>query len=127
MKRNAKKSLPHIGLPGNPVSSLVAFHQFVRPAIHKMMGRKPTEIPTIKAILENKIENTDGRRVYARVSISKKNGDIYASLSGPQASNILSSMSTGNGLAICHENTPVKNVGDVIDVQMLGWNELEID
>jgi len=127
LKRNGQKSLPHIGLPGNPVSSLVAFHQFVRPTIHKMMGREPTEIPTIKAILENKIENTDGRRVYARVSVSKKNGELYANLSGSQASNILSSMSTGNGLAICPENTPVKNIGDVIDVQMLEWNELEID
>ena len=127
LKRNDQKPLPHIGLPGNPVSSLVAFHQFVRPAIYKMMGRKTIEIPTIKAILENKIENADGRRVYARVFVSNKNGKLYASLSGSQASNVLSSMSTANGLAICPENIPVKNSGEIVDVQMLGWDELETD
>ena len=89
LKRNGQSPLPHIGLPGNPVSSLVAFHQFVRPAIYKMMGRKTMDIPTIKAVLENKIENTDGRRVYARVLVSNKNGEFHARLSGSQASNVL--------------------------------------
>ena len=127
LKRNGQSPLPHIGLPGNPVSSLVAFHQFVRPAIYKMMGRKTMDIPTIKAVLENKIENTDGRRVYARVLVSNKNGEFHARLSGSQASNVLSSMSVANGLAICPENIPAKNPGEVIDVQMLDWNELEMD
>ena len=124
IERSGKSTLPHIGLPGNPVSSLVAFHQFVRPAIYKMMGRKTTKIPTIKAVLKDKIDNTDGRRVYSRVYVSSQGGELFAKLVGPQGSNILSSMSTANGLAICPENITVQKPGDISEVQMLNWNDV---
>ena len=40
--------MPHLGLPGNPVSAMVAFEQFARPAIHKMMGKSVLRKPRIK-------------------------------------------------------------------------------
>ena len=60
------RSVPHLGLPGNPVSAMVAFEQFGRAAIHKMMGKSGFLKPRIRAVLDEPIYNTDGRRVYAR-------------------------------------------------------------
>ena len=115
------RSVPHIGLPGNPVSALVAFEQFCRPAILKMLGRTNFTKPTIQAILRDPIHNFDSRRVYARAVVTKENGTYYASLTGPQGSNILTSMAKANGLAICPEDVGEMRVGEPAEVQMLDW------
>ncbi len=118
-----ERKVPHLGLPGNPVSSLVAFEQFGRAAILKMMGKTHLAKPTIKAVLEDPIENTDDRRVYARVHVAKRNGVYYARLTGSQSSGVLTSMAKANGLAICPENITVMPAGSTVDVQMLDWTE----
>lgn len=115
------KAVPHLGLPGNPVSALVAFEQFGRPAICKMNGRKNSTRPVIEAILEDTIYNPDGRRVYARVVVTKRRGSYYARLTGSQDSNILTSMVRANGLAICPEDLPSKDAGEKVKVQMFDW------
>ena len=117
------KRLPHLGAPGNPVSAMVAFEQFGRMAIRKMMGKTLLDKPTIEAVLEESIENTDGRRVYARVIVSKRDNRYFARLTGPQGSAVLTSMARANGLAICPEDIPVVNPGEVVKVQMLDWPE----
>ena len=115
------KKIPHIGLPGNPVSALVAFEELVRPAILKMMGYKELDKPTVKAVLEDDIVNNDGRRVYARAIITNRNGKYYASLTGNQGSNVLTSMVRANGLAICPEDVACMKAGQEVEVQMLDW------
>ena len=115
--------VPHLGLPGNPVSSLVAFEQFGRAAIHKMLGKSSYLKPTIKAVLDDTIYNTDGRRVYARVVVTRRGGRYHARLTGHQSSNLLTSMARANGLAICPEDLPKKDAGEVVEVQMLDWPE----
>ena len=117
------RNVPHLGLPGNPVSAMVAFEQFGRAAIHKMMGKSGFLKPRIQAVLDEPIYNTDGRRVYARAVITKQNGDYHARLTGNQSSNLLTSMAGANGLAVCPEDTPVKETGEVVEVQMLDWPE----
>ncbi len=117
------RRVPHLGLPGNPVSAMVAFEQFGRAAIHKMMGKSGFLKPRIRATLEEPIYNTDGRRVYARAVITKRNGDYHARLTGNQSSNLLTSMADANGLAVCPEDTPVKDAGEMVEVQMLDWPE----
>ena len=117
------KQVPLLGLPGNPVSSLVAFEQLGRPALYKMMGRGNFERPTVQAVLEEPIHNHDARRVYARAIVSKRNGTYYAKLTGEQSSNVLTSMSRANGLAICPEDDPIKEAGEVVTVQMTDWPE----
>ena len=102
------KSIPHLGLPGNPVSALVAFEQFGRPSIRKMMGKNHQSRPTIRAVLEDPIYNGDGRRVFARVIVTKNNEQYKAKLTGHQNSNLLTSMAHANGLAICPENEKIK-------------------
>ena len=117
------RQVPHLGLPGNPVSALVAFEQFGRAAIHKMLGKTDFHKPSIKAVLDEPIYNTDGRRVYARAIVTKRNGAYHARLTGHQSSNILTSMARANGLAICPEDQPKKDAGEMVEVQMLDWPE----
>ena len=117
------QKVPHMGLPGNPVSALVIFEEMVRPALLKMMGRKHLERPTIQAVLEEPIHNPDHRRVYARAAVTKRNGTYYARLTGPQGSNILTSMTKANGLAICPEDISELKKGEVAQVRMLHWSE----
>ena len=115
--------VPHLGLPGNPVSALVAFEQFGRAAIYKMLGKTNYKKPTIKAVLDEPIYNIDGRRVYARAIITKRNGTYHARLTGHQGSNLLTSMARANGLAICPEDLPKLDAGEVVEVHMLDWPE----
>jgi molybdopterin molybdotransferase len=114
-----KKTVPLMGLPGNPVSAMVVFYILARPAILKMMGYTSWDLPSVEAILENPIVNFDQRRTYARAFVKKKNGIYYAKLSGPQGSNILTSMARANGLAICPEDTPILNPGDKAQILLL--------
>ena len=117
------RMVPHLGLPGNPVSAMVAFEEFARPAILRMLGRTDLAKPTVRAELTGPIVNFDGRRVFARVRVTRRNGSFYATPTGPQGSNILTSMARANGLAICPEDLPRKDEGDVVEVKMLDWNE----
>jgi molybdopterin molybdotransferase len=118
-----KRKVPHLGLPGNPVSSMITFEQFARPAILKMMGKKMLAKPTIRAIMEDDITNTDARRVFARVIVTRRGGQYYASLTGPQGSGILTSMAKANGLAVIPESNKGVKAGDMVEVQMLDWGE----
>lgn len=117
------RRVPHLGLPGNPVSTLVGFEQFGRPAIGKMLGKGEVARPTVEAVLEEPIYNYDGRRVYARVHVARRDGTYYAKLTGHQSSNLLTSMTRANGLAICPEDLPVKKAGERVTVQMIDWPE----
>ena len=122
----ASRTVPLLGLPGNPVSAMVAFEMFARPAIRTMLGRQRLARPTVDGILTDPIYNSDGRRVYARVEVEKRDGVYYANPTGPQGSNILTSMSRANALAICPEEVPRKDAGEQVKIIMLDWNE-EVD
>ena len=117
------RRVPHLGLPGNPVSALVGFEQIGRPAILKMMGKARFARPTLRATLEEPIHNFDGRRVYARAIVTRRDGAYYARLTGHQNSNILTSMARANGLAVCPEDVAVKQAGEEVEVQMIDWPE----
>ncbi|MDD5591638.1 MAG: molybdopterin molybdotransferase MoeA, partial [Dehalococcoidales bacterium] len=62
----AVEKIPHLGLPGNPVSVMVTFELFVRPAILKMMGKHNLTKPGVKAVIRDSVVNDDGRRIYVR-------------------------------------------------------------
>lgn len=123
LKGEGDRLVPHLGLPGNPVSAMVAFEEFGRPAILRMLGRTGLAKPTVRAELKGPIINFDGRRVFARVRVTRQNGNYYATPTGPQGSNILTSMARANGLAICPEDLPRMESGQIVDVKMLDWNE----
>lgn len=116
------RKVPHLGLPGNPVSSMVSFELFGRPAIFKMLGRSDWERPVVRAITRDAVGNADGRRFFARCIVSRgDDGRWYASLTGAQGSGMLTSMSAANGLAIIPEDVPGAQPGDEVEVLMLDW------
>jgi len=117
------KGVPHLGLPGNPVSSMITFELFARPAILKMMGKKNLSKPTIEAILEGRIKNTDGRRIFARAIVSREDDRYLARIVGPQGSGVLTSMSRANGLVIVPEDVETVEEGETVKVLMLDWSE----
>lgn len=123
--RQGDKQVPHLGFPGNPVSAMVSFEQFARPAILKMLGRKNLDKPTISAISESRIKNTDGRRVFARATVRKEHGQYYTCSTGPQGSGILTSMARSNGFMIVPEDKESIEAGDEVTVQMVDWKEDE--
>jgi len=122
-KTGAPRNIPHLGLPGNPVSAMVTFELFVRPALLKMMGKKNLAKPTIEAVIEEPVVNDDGRRIFARAIVERRGGQYFARLTGPQGSGILTSMTLANGLAIVPEDKPRVEAGDKVQVMMLDWNE----
>ncbi len=115
------RDVPHLGLPGNPVSAMVVFHMLARPALRKMMGHERWESSSITAVLDDPIHNEDGRRVYARAHVYRADdGRMHARLSGPQGSNILTAMARANGLAICPEDVTRLEAGDETRIELLG-------
>ncbi len=122
-KAGTIRKIPHLGLPGNPVSSMVTFELFARPAIFKMMGKKNLAKPTVEAVLEDAITNTGGRRFYTRAIVEKRDGQYFARLTGAQGSGILTSMSLANGLAIIPEDKIEVRKGEAVQVMMLDWND----
>jgi molybdopterin molybdotransferase len=123
--REGERVIPHIGLPGNPVSSMVTFELFGRAAIQKMMGRPVQERATVRAITRDRIRMTDERRFFARVVCTREGGQWYASLSGSQGSGVLTAMAHGNGLAVVPEGSPDVQPGEEVTVLMLDWEHGE--
>lgn len=113
------RRIPHIGLPGNPVSSAVSFELFGRPAIYKMLGWADWQRSVVRAVADDVIENLDARRVYARAILSRRDGRWHAALTGPQGSGILTSMAAANALAVVPEDIPRINPGEEVDCLVL--------
>ncbi|MDT8444620.1 MAG: molybdopterin molybdotransferase MoeA, partial [Desulfuromonadales bacterium] len=94
-----KNGKPVFSLPGNPVSTLVTFEEFVRPALLKMMGHSRVIKPFIKATLQETINKKAGRAHFLRVRVTGNGGRMIASSSGDQNTGILSTMLRANGIA----------------------------
>lgn len=108
------------GLPGNPVASMVTFELFVRPALLKMSGARRLYRPTVRAVLQEDIHKTRGRKQFIRVQLTEQNGRLYAKRTGAQGSGILRSMSLAHGLAITHEHQESLSAGEEIEIMLLG-------
>lgn len=117
------KGKPIFGLPGNPVSVIVSFEQFVRPAILKMIGRKKLVKPIITAICERRIEKPTDRVHLVRAGVTRRGDSYYASPTGAQGSGILTSLVRANGLIVLPKETSVVEAGDSVKVMMLDWKE----
>lgn len=122
-----ERSVPHLGLPGNPVAVAVSLELFVRPAINLMSGRGDEGRLTVEAVLDEPIRNGDARRVYARVVVYRADDGprsyYRAKPSGGQGSGVLTTMARANGLAICPEDSPGLAAGDTATVMLLDWVE----
>ncbi len=110
---------PLFGLPGNPVSVMVSFEQFVRPALLKMMGRSSIFRPQVTAVLDAPVGRRKGRTEFIRVIVEWRDGRYHARPTGPQGSGILKSMVLGNALAVLPEEVGRLEAGDEVTVQLL--------
>lgn len=109
---------PIFGLPGNPVSSLVVFELFVRPALLKMAGHTDLLRPTFKAALAADVTNKDGRVNYMRAILTEQDGQYIAKTTGPQGSGILYSLVLANGLITIPSGATL-HAGETVDAQFL--------
>jgi len=110
---------PLFGLPGNPVSSMVSFEQFVRPAILKMAGHHYLFRPTIKALLREDIEKKAGLLHFIRCRLVREGGKIHAWTTGEQGSGILSSMVKAQGLILLPPEETLARAGQEVNVYLL--------
>jgi molybdopterin molybdotransferase len=113
---------PVFGLPGNPVSSMISFEQFVRPSLLKMMGHRQLFRPMIEAILKEEIKKMVGRRYFVRGSVSFEKGQYFVTTTGEQGSGILRSMVRANGLIVIPEDQERVRAGEKVKVQLLDRN-----
>ena len=114
------RGIPWIGLPGNPVSTMVTFDLFVRPAIRRMLGHERIFRQPVPVALEEPV--TIGAKLthFLRAIVSaRSDGGLAARLTGPQGSGILISMSLANALLVVPEDRRRSERGDTLHALLL--------
>jgi molybdopterin molybdotransferase len=111
-------SIPLLGLPGYPVSTMTSFYQFARPAILKLMGANNLLLPTVRARITTPVESKGDRPNYIRGLIERQGDELIVNPTGPQGSGILSSMARGNCFMVVPKGTTYLKKGDLIDCQV---------
>jgi molybdopterin molybdotransferase len=91
---------PAFGLPGNPVSTMVCFYLYARPALRKMGGHRKLGLARIQVTCGADIKVANNLTEFVRVRLERKGADIYATPTGNQGSGILSSLSRADALLI---------------------------
>lgn len=110
---------PWIGLPGNPVSTMVTFELFVRPTIRRMRGLRDLFRRTVVATVAEHIELGPPLTHFLRAVVEPRDGALRARLTGPQGSGILTSMAKANALLIVPAGTHVVEAGKTLRAMML--------
>jgi molybdopterin molybdotransferase len=111
------RGIPFLGLPGNPVSAMVSFDVFARPAILKLAGRSWHSATTEAEVAD--LLRSDGRQSYIRVSLERVNGRLFARSTGNQSSGVLTSLVNADGLLIVPEGITEVPAGARLLVRLL--------
>jgi molybdopterin molybdotransferase len=107
------------GLPGNPVSSMVCFEEFVAPALRQMMGNTRLYRRTVTARLAHPVKFRPGRTEFVRVQLSRDAAGYIASSTGSQSSGVLMSMARADGLLVIPSDSTGLGEGEQVTVQLL--------
>jgi molybdopterin molybdotransferase len=107
------------GLPGNPVSAMVTFEQFVRPAIRKVTGHRAWFRPQVRARITETLTKKAGRLHFVRVHLTDKDGSIEATSTGNQSSGVLRSMTLAQGLLVFPAEATEIRAGSEVRVQVV--------
>jgi molybdopterin molybdotransferase len=107
------------GLPGNPVSAMISFEQFVRPALLKMMGHTCLFRRTAQALVEENIEKKEGMTHFIRSRIEWRDGCYHVTATGGGKTGMLKSMAGVNGLIVLPENATTLKKGEEATIQLL--------
>ncbi len=114
-----KGNVPVFALPGNPVSTMVAFEQFVRPALLKMMGHTRIVRPLLKAVLTEGLRKKAGRVHFVRVEVEVRNGRLHARSAGDQNTGILNTMLRADAIAMLPADRTAIAAGEEVDIQLV--------
>lgn len=125
--RSGARRVPLFGLPGNPVSCLVNFYQFVRPWLRRAMGDLRPYLPVIEVPLAADIDEPKGRARFVRVALSQGERGLVARQTGTQSSGVLRSMVEASGLAMLAPDRPAPRAGEIVRVQILDPRYLDGD
>jgi molybdopterin molybdotransferase len=117
----AYRDIPYLGLPGNPVSAMVSFERFARPAILKMAGHKQLDRPVVRAILQEDVRS-DGRESYLRAIVTKDERGCVATTTGSQGSHVMTSLVKANALLIVPEGVTYVPAGTPLTALMIDWS-----
>lgn len=115
--------VPLFGLPGNPVSTFVAFEQFVRPGILHMMGARSILRPRILGTMGEDVTTSVDKEVFVRVLLADDGGRFVAVKSGGQGSNVLSALAGADAFAVVPVGTESVSAGDGVILEMFRWPE----
>jgi molybdopterin molybdotransferase len=122
------RGVPLMGLPGNPVSSMVTFELFARPAMLRLAGHRRLRKVQVEAIAQQAISNRSGRENFMRGIVERRatEGDPEwtVRLTGEQASNFITSMAQANALVRVPKSARVVAPGEKVRVLMLDWPPL---
>jgi hypothetical protein len=110
---------PLFGLPGNPVSTMISFEPFIRPAILKMRGFTNLFRRSVKAVMMEDYSKKSGLKYFIRGRIEIRDGRYYVTTTGEQGSGILKSMVKATGLIMLPEDVTFVKAGDEVKVQLL--------
>lgn len=119
--------VPLFGLPGNPVSVMVSFDQFVRPYLLKMQGHTMIFRQSIQAVSAQDIQKTQGLKTFVRAVVYRDKNHLMARVTGNQSSGILKSMVEANAFIVLPENITSIKKGEKVVVQMLDKSLTETD
>jgi molybdopterin molybdotransferase len=114
---------PYWGLPGNPVSVFVSFEVFVRPALMKMLGRSQVRRPEVTAVLTQDVSGPVGKLQFARVVVARGADGWSATPTGGRGSNLISTVSRANGLAMIPVGTETAPAGSQVRVMLFRSSE----
>lgn len=114
-----KEGKPVFSLPGNPVSSMITFEEFVRPALLKMMGHKNVIKATIKATMKEPVNKKAGRVHFLRVRVIRDGEQLFASSAGDQNTGIVRTLLRANGIAVLPAEREQILAGEEVDVQLI--------
>jgi molybdopterin molybdotransferase len=112
--------IPWIGLPGNPVSVMVTFELFVRPAILRMLGHARLHRRPVPVTLKEPVQIGARLTHFLRAIVTAQpSGELTARLTGPQGSGILTSMARANALLVVPEDQPRHEAGSRLSALLL--------
>jgi molybdopterin molybdotransferase len=107
------------GLPGNPVSAMVTFEEFVRPALRRLAGHAAWFRPRLEAVLGESLRKAAGRLHLVRVRLERRDGRVVAISTGNQSSGVLRSMALAQGLLVFPADATELPAGAIVQVQVL--------
>ena len=112
---------PWLGLPGNPVSTMVTFELFARPAIRKLRGHEALFRSTVAVTLDEPVRLAADLTHFLRAVVTRQDGGrLTARLTGPQSSGVLSSMARANALLVVPRGAIEMNAGEILRAIPLG-------